>query len=454
MFLPAHGRGLALPIGIKSLLNKRPGVWDLPELPDIGSPIDDFGAISNSQKVSAQLFGAKNCWYGVNGATGLLQAALFSIVKPGQAVLMPRNVHKSIINACLLGDFTPVLFDLPFMSDRGHYLPPNKPWMRKILDELSLRGIKVAAAVLVNPTYHGYSSDIAALIKCIHEFNLPVLVDEAHGTHFLSDLENLLPASALKSGADLVVNSLHKSSIGLSQTSVLWLQGDRIDPFIVNRTIGFFQTSSPNALLLASCEAALREWTSPSGKRKLLFTLEQAKELASQLTNLGIPLLKNNDPLRLILHTAKFGINGFEADAWFISHGLIAELPEPGCLTFCLGFSRHKGVAKFFERKWNQLLEFNKSNEIISNFIAPPIPLILETSLNSSLAWRADSSLVLLNEAVGRISSDLIAPYPPGIPMLIPGEALDQSRVDWLISQKDLWLGQIPTELRVVSTTT
>ena len=449
-FLPAHSRGLALPRSLKRILSEKPGVWDLPELPDIGSPLDDFGAVSESQRVSASLFGAENVWYGVNGATGLLQAALFSMLRPGESVLMPRNIHRSLIYACALGDFIPVLFDLPYQPELGHSLPPDKEWMGKVLKKIREKGIKISAAVLVNPTYHGYSSDITDLVHILHKFDLPVLVDEAHGAHFAIDIGNALPTSAITAGADLVVHSLHKSSIGLTQTAVLWSQGTIIDPILVKRNIGSLQTSSPSALLLASCETALREWVGSKGKNQFLERIDQANNLAFELRKSGIPIINNDDPFRLILNTASYGISGFEADKFFIKRGLIAELPEPGSLTFCLGFAAYKGVFSAFKKLWNQLLKEYPNRKPLQNFSPPPIPLVINSSMNCSKAWRAKSISVDLKEAKGKISADIICPYPPGIPMLIPGEELDEARLDWLAVQNDLWPEQIPSKLRVV----
>ena len=134
LFLPAHGRGFALPKDIRKLLQNRAGIWDLPELPDLGSPFDSQGAIARSQEIAADEAGVFKAWYGVNGATGLLQAALLAIARPGQAVLMPRNVHCSLIHACILGDLRPVLFDLPFLPEAGHFLPPDRDCFQNIFE--------------------------------------------------------------------------------------------------------------------------------------------------------------------------------------------------------------------------------------------------------------------------------------------------------------------------------
>ena len=123
---------------------------------------------------------------------------------------------------------TPVLFDLPFMPDRGHMLPPDGAWLKQILKSSLLDSVDIACAVFVNPTYHGYSTDLKELISQIHSFDWPVLVDESHGAHFACGVDQKLPCSAIEAGADLVVHSLHKSASGLAQSAVLWAQGSRV----------------------------------------------------------------------------------------------------------------------------------------------------------------------------------------------------------------------------------
>jgi len=451
LFLPAHGRGNALPNKLRNLLKLSPGIWDLPELFEIGGPLIDQGAIAESQKWSASKVGVDRCWYGVNGATGLLQSALLALARPGQAVLMPRNIHKSCIQACLFGGLTPILFDVPFLSDRGHASVFDRRWLKRVFTKAKELEEVIAAVVLVNPTYQGYSADIESLIEEIHSHSLPVLVDEAHGAYFISHVRPDLPKSALSFGADLVVHSLHKSAPGLVQSAVLWSQGEKVDPFKIERSIELLQTSSPSSLLLVSCESAIKELIESEGQKKLISRIEEAEALSDFLASNEVPILKNSDPLRIILHTSKFGLSGIEVDEKFIKQRIIGELAEPGTLTFCLGFCSHKGLGRRFVRIWKKIVNSPFRQQKLSPFTRPPFNIVSKPSKSCFSSWGSEFEKVKLKDSIGRISVEMVCPYPPGIPLLVPGEILDEARVNWLIEQRCFWPDQIPDFVRVIS---
>ena len=451
LHLPAHRRGLGLPDELRTLLNKRAGIWDLPELPQIGGPLESGGAVAESQQRAASQMGVDRCWYGVNGATGLLQASLLAMARPGQSVLMPRNVHQSLIEACALGDIRPIFFDLPFLVDRGHVGPLDAKWLKKVLEQTLALGVEIAAAVVVHPTYQGYASDPRPVIAQFHACGWPVLVDEAHGAHFSVGIETLLPRSALSSEADLVVHSLHKSAAGLTQTAVLWLRGDRVDVEALERSLGWLQTTSPSALLLASCEAALNHWQQGSGRQRLQDCIQYSRGLKQQLEIKGVPLISNQDPLKLILHTAQVGISGLSADQWFMNRGLVAELPEPGCLTFCLGLVPERGLKRSMVHQWRAIRQELGRDDQALMFKKQPLQLVCVVEKPPGLAWRAKRQKMPLSSLTDQIVAESVCPYPPGIPILFPGERLDAARVDWLIEQHKLWPNLIPKSVAVMT---
>jgi lysine decarboxylase len=389
----------------------------------------------------------------VNGASGLLQAALLALAGPGERVLLPRNLHRSLLHACVLGGIRPLLFEPPFDPATGLWLPPSPDQLARLLQ----RSGPLKAVVLVRPTYQGLAGDGPGLIAVAHAHGLPVLVDEAHGAHFgawglragtQAPLD--LPPAALDAGADLVVQSLHKSAGGIAQSAALFLQGARVAAGAVERSLLWLQTSSPSALLLASDACALEHLHSERGRGQLAQSLRVAARLRQCLERDGFPLVAVDDPLRLVLHTAAMGLNGLDADAWLLERGVIAELPEPGCLTFCLGMVPPRGVVGRLPAALRRLRSA-RGGVPLAPFRRPPLPELAEPELAVGQAWRAPSERVPLERSAGRLAAEPLCPYPPGIPLLLPGERIDADRATWLLEQRSLWPGQIADTVSVVA---
>ncbi len=434
LFFPAHNRGAALPKKLVRLLKNPPGCWDLPELPEIGSPLSQSGLIAKFQREFADKFEAKGCFFGVNGASGLIQSAVIAMANPGETILMPRNVHISVIKTCAMLNITPIFFDLEFSTETGHYKPITKFWLENIFKKLNFDENKIVGVILVSPSYHGYAGDLEPLIDFCHQKNLPVLVDEAHGSYFLF-CENLnLPKPALSSNADLVVHSLHKSLNGLTQTAVLWHKGDLINERNLFKSINLLQTTSPSSLLLSSCEESIKDWLNKKSLSKYQKRISEARSIYKKLIKKNIPLIETQDPLKIVLNTSKVGIDGFTADKFFYRNGLIAELPEMMTLTFCLGFANQKDFPNLFEKLWNKLLLNSKKSKSLE-VLQSPFKLVQAPEIEIGIAWRSQSQSIPFSQSLNKISGDIICPYPPGIPLLVPGEKIDISRFNWINNQ-------------------
>ncbi|MFO0015120.1 MAG: lysine decarboxylase [Synechococcaceae cyanobacterium] len=441
LHLPAHGRGRGLAPGLAQLLRRPPGSWDLPELPGFGGPLEPTGAVAEAQRRAAALLGASQAWFGVNGASGLLQAALLALAPPRSRVLLPRNLHRSLLHACVLGDLEPLLSDLPFDAATGLWRPPPPERLEHLLE----RAGPVAALVLVDPTYQGLRAELEGLVALAHRqpgphgAGLPVLVDQAHGC-----------GEALASGADLVVLSLQKEAGGLAQSAVLLAQGRRCEGEAIGRALLWLQTSSPSALLLASTAAALEHRHSPAGLRQRQRAEARAASLRRRLERLGLPLLAGTDPLRLVLPLAPLGIRGPQADGWLLERGVVAELPEPGALTFCLGLEPPAGLERRLPRLLERLRQ-ERGGAPLPPFTAPPLPPLAALDQPLGRAWRAAGRSVPLGQAEGLIAARPICPYPPGIPLRVPGERIDAARLAWLTEQRRLWPEGIPETLEVLA---
>jgi lysine decarboxylase len=228
------------------------------------------------------------------------------------------------------------------------------------------------------------------------------------------------------------------------------LQGQRVDRQALTRALLWLQTSSPSALLLASAEAALTELTSRAGLGRWRRACRVGERLQRHCRAAGLTLVANDDPLRLVLNTAALGINGLAADAWLLERQVIAELPEPGVLTFCLGLAPPAGLVWRLPRQLERL-RHALGGDPLPPFSVPPLPLVGEPELPLGLAWRASCEVVTLAAAVGRIAAEPLCPYPPGIPLLVPGERIDPARAAWLQEQASLWPGQIADTVKVVA---
>ncbi len=447
LHLPAHGRGRGLSPFLARLLRRRPGSWDLPELPGFGGPLEEEGAVAEAQRRAAALFGAHHCWFGVNGASGLLQAALLGLCPPGARVLLPRNLHRSLLHGCLLGRLQPVLFELPCCGRTGLWQPPGPAHLRRVLEGALADG-PLAAVVLVDPTYEGLAADMAGLVAEVRRAEascgpLPVLVDQAHGR-----------GEAVAAGADLTVLSLQKSAGGLAQSAALLGRRGRIDPASIARALLWLQTSSPSALLLASAAAALEELRSGEGRRRRARAERAAARLRRRLEEREFQLVPNADPLRLVLATRPLGLSGFEADDRLQRRGVIAELPGAATLTFCLGMAPPARLAgRLIEalERLRQEVRARAAGDPLPPLTAPPVPLVATPELPLETAWRARHEALPPQEAAGRIAAEPVCPYPPGIPLLIPGERIDAARAAWLARQGGLWPGALADTVKVVA---
>jgi lysine decarboxylase len=218
----------------------------------------------------------------------------------------------------------------------------------------------------------------------------------------------------------------------------------------LERALLWLQTSSPSALLLASAEHSLEQLVSEGGQRQWRRAAAAGEHLRRRCAALGLPLVANNDPLRLVLDCAAQGFSGLAADDWLMARGVIAELPEPGTLSFCLGVAPPPGLAWRLPRR---LLALRRAlgGAPLPPFSRLPLPLVAEPELPVGMAWRSPAEAVPLAAAAGRIAAEPLCPYPPGIPLLIPGERIDAPRAAWLAGQRCQWGDQIADTVRVVA---
>jgi len=430
---PGHKRGQGASSRLQSLLGSGALQADLPELPELDNLFAPSSVIQQAQELATAAFGADQTWFLANGSTCGVEAAILATCQPGDKILLPRNVHQSAIAGLILAGAVPI-----------YLLPEYDPTTELVY---TVTPAQVAAALqqhpdtkavlLVSPTYHGVCADIAAIAQVVHAIGIPLLVDEAHGAHFAFHPD--LPTPALAAGADLAVQSTHKTLAGLTQAAMLHLKGDRILPERIQQALQLVQSTSPSYLLLASLDAA-RHQMATEGKALLEQTLELATWARSHLSNLpqlsllsemqaGRPGFFALDPTRLTVDIRATGHDGFALDeVLHTQYGVTAELPALHHLTFIFSLADRPSSVQRLVQGFQTILKTLPQTSLESL----PSQLFLQSlpaPLTPRQAFFAKTERVAIADAVERISGELVCPYPPGIPVLMPGEVISEGAI-------------------------
>ncbi len=444
-YAPGHKKGQGISQPLETLLGKTVFTADLPELPELDNLFAPSGVIQKAQELAAEAFGADQSWFLVNGSTCGIIAAILAICNPGDKIILPRNIHQSAIAGLILSGAVPIFINPEYdpLWDLAYSITSET--LESALKENS----DVKAVMVVYPTYHGICGDIRAIADLTHRYGIPLLVDEAHGGHFTFHRD--LPPSALSVGADLTVQSTHKVLGAMTQASMLHLQGNRIEPQRISHALQLIQSTSPSYLLLASLDGA-RQPMALQGEELLEKTIELAKIARNKLSQIeGLSILNLAKPIpgfhylditRLTINITALGLSGFEVDE--ILHeqlGVTSELPMLRHLAFIISIGNTT----------DDIIQLITAFQTLSNsYYSPHHPLGLSDSrshhpspllpippsphppLSPREAFFAVTEMVDFNHSIGRISGELICPYPPGIPVLMPGEEIRKQALEYV----------------------
>lgn len=441
-YTPGHKRG----IGINPLLKQRWGAdvfgWDLPELPGLDNLHAPSGMIASAQALAAEVFGAQQTWFLVNGSTAGVIAAILATCGEGDKIILPRNIHSSAIAGLIHAGAVPIFITPEYDRelDIAHSITPAS--VKFALEQHP----DTKAVMVVYPTYYGACGDLAAIAEIVHSYDLPLLVDEAHGAHFGFHAD--LPPAALSMGADLTVQSTHKLLGALTQSSILHVNSNRIDRDRISRSLRLLQSTSPSYLLLASLDAA-RQQMALDGEELMSQTLELAKVARakiSQIEGLSVfeldtatPGCKYLDRTRLTVTVTGLNLTGFAADEILTERlGVVAELPSMRHLTFIISLGNTSADIDRLVRAFVELATNHPQDKCLE-LRSIELPSILTSmAITPRQADRSRHLSVSIDDAVGKISAESICPYPPGIPVLIPGEIITSEAVDYLRQILDL----------------
>lgn len=453
MHMPGH-KGKRVLLGLKPENKGVQGLLDGLRLLDVTevSGLDNLhypcGCIDKVQERAAKLFGSSRSFLLVNGATAGVHASLLATrMALGEgSVVVSRNAHRSVISALALSGMEPLFVWPKYDPDFGGYLPLEEKEVEKTLAEQEGFG-PIKAVLATDPTYSGFSRDLKSMARLAHTKDAVLIVDEAHGTHF--KFHQNRPFSSLDEGADLVVHGAHKTSCAFTQTGLLHVGKDAPGLFeglipAVEEALRVSQTTSPSYILMASLEVAL-DVLEEDGSAWVKRGAENGYELAARLSGISgisvagfkaaMPTGLFKDPGKILVKVSTLGLDGsFAAEHLRKKERLEVEMATAeGVLLIVTGADTSADIdvaEASFRRLADRAPRYPKARKALFSTRRPVKKMPLRD------AFFAISEEVGIQKATGRVSSDTVIVYPPGSPLIVPGEVFDQEIVDTILEAK------------------
>ncbi|GBD45382.1 Arginine decarboxylase [bacterium HR41] len=435
--VPGHKGGYGTDPEAVGVFGRKAFELDIPP----GIPGIDAGerpsALDRAQRLAAEVWGAKRTWFLINGASQGNHAALLALAHRGREVIVQRNAHSSTIDALILSGLRPIFVE-PEIDDELHIAHCVTPAaLERALDAAP----RAAGVVVVSPTYYGAVADVGELCRRAHARGVPVVVDEAWGAHL--GFHEQLPPSALELGADLVVSSTHKSVGSLTQSAMLHLGRESLlDEDVVDRCVTTVESTSPNALLVGSLDAA-RRFVATRGRDALaatLATVERARAGVERLPGLSVVRSLDGrasvaalDPLRLMIDVRGTGASGFTISALLRSLcDVHLELCADTIVVAAFGVGEPEDSAdRLVAALARAVAELGRDRDRGGQGFTPP-PRWSDLVMTPREAFFAPSEIVPFEQAVGRVAAESLAAYPPGIPNVLPGERIERAALDYV----------------------
>lgn len=455
MHMPGH-KAKAL----KTIVDLLPEL-DLTEVRGVDNLHKARGIIKESQDYAARVFKAKHSFYSVNGTTGGIYASVVSQTSPGDKVLIARDSHKAVYQSLILGNLECDYLYPKYDVDNAMLIDIDKEGL-----EEKLKNDKDIKLVVVNyPSYYGVASDIEGIRKVVHKYGRILLVDEAHGSHLAFHQD--LPKSALEAGADIVIQSTHKTLPAFTQSSIVHVGTDRVDLEKLKLNMQIFQTTSPSYILLSSIDYAV-DYMDKHGYKELNRIIKKIDEISDYLEKLPNVTIYNGRNIKMPPYDfdkTKFlfkidGISGTRLEEILRDdYKIQVELSDH---YYCLALLTALDQDGDLEELKFAIEDISKNDKYRRNLYDKKIldirtikPKII---LPSHKAFYSDKISVQLKDSVNKICGEFIIPYPPGIPILTPGEEITEEIIDYIDQlRKDnieiLGLDKKNLELKIIKET-
>ena len=466
--MPGHKRR-EIPDGIPGGFPDPYGI-DITEIDGFDNLHHAEGILKDAMETVAAIYGADRSWYLVNGSTCGILSAVFATTENGGKILTARNCHKAVYHAICLNRLEAEYLYPEEITEFGINGGIRAEDVRKALEKDAMRCAgnsgnvrgkitKIQAVLITSPTYEGVVSDIRAITDAAHEYGIPLIVDEAHGAHLeYADQCHSFPKSALEYGADIVIQSLHKTLPCFTQTAILHVKGKLVDQDRISRYLSMFQTSSPSYLFMAGMERCIR-YMDGDGRNEMIRYEKRLERFMERMEGLQVLEVLDReicgkyrtvagwDPSKIVVSTMRAeDFHGEElAETLRRKYHLEMEMTAP---EYVIAMTSLMDTEEGFERLGTALLEIDgalrrRTESGRKEKAASETPEGLESKLSHPVrrtliceAMDADTERTALQDTVGKVSAEFVYLYPPGIPIIAPGEVFTDAIVEKIMAYK------------------
>ncbi len=425
---PSHSQGEFIAPESLKYLGTKIFENDYSEAEGFDNLANPIGIIKNAMDTASKIYNSKSTFFLVNGSTSGIIASMFSVLRKNDKVLIARNCHKSVYNGLVLSGAIPIWITPSYNEEWGIFENINLDY----LEEIFYKNRDIKAFILTNPTYEGVMVDVYRISYICKKYNVLLIVDEAHGA--LWHFHKALGTPALMQGADIVIQSLHKTAGALNPSALLHIGKDSsVNPKDIQESLNLINTTSPSYPLLFNIEATIKFLDSEKGKFTLYDLVKNVNRFIRSIKN--IPNLEvysyNNDVTKILVKVTN--LSGFELSRLlFEKHGIEDELANEQSVLFLTGLGTTKAKLKKLEKALKSVCAHNiriTKDESSKRHYIPVEPRVRYTP---SMVWNAPTKEVETKYSLSRVVMEVIADYPPGIPILLPGEVIKKEHIEYL----------------------
>jgi lysine decarboxylase len=402
--------------------------------------------IKEAQDLAAKAFSADHTFFSVQGTSGAIMTMVMAVCGPGEKIIVPRNVHKSVMSAIVFSGAVPIFIHPEVDKELGISHGITTDSVEKALQQHpDAKGVLV-----INPTYFGISADLSQIVEIAHSFNVPVLVDEAHGVHIHFHEE--LPLSAMQAGADMAATSVHKLGGSMTQSSILNVREGLVNVNRIQGILSMLTTTSTSYLLLASLDVA-RKRLATEGHMLIEKTIQLAnktRDAVNSIENmycvgpeiLGRKATFDYDPTKLIISVKKLNLTGYDVEKWLrLKYNIEVELSDLyNILCIITPGDTEEETGTLFKALQELSNEFSHQAGDAEKEVKVLLPDIPVLAIAPRDAFYSETEVVPFEKSAGRIIAEFIMVYPPGIPIFTPGEIITEDNLAYITKTLEVGL--------------